>query len=130
MVATRIFSYAGLIQYHIGTLEASLPSAASSSDASPPADADLSSTPFLEPKTWKPITLTTIQRVNHDSVLYHFSFPHAEQPLGLPVGQHVFVRLKRKDTGEVVQRAYTPVSREDAKGGIEFLIKYAALSAS
>jgi nitrate reductase (NAD(P)H) len=35
----------------------------------------------------------------------------------------VYVRLKRKDTGEVVQRAYTPVSKDDAVGYIDFLIK-------
>ena len=55
--------------------------------------------------------------------MYRFALQSAEQPLGLPVGQHVFVRLRRKDTGEMVQRAYTPVSRADARGSVEFLIK-------
>ena len=77
----------------------------------------------MDPKTWKAVTLTAIERVNHDSLIYRFALPSVDQPLGLPVGQHVFVRLKRKDTGEIVQRAYTPVSREDAKGSIDFLIK-------
>ena len=107
-----------LAEYHIGTLAGSL-----DVHAPPPAVAD-SSTTFLDPKTWKDVTLTSIERVNHDSVLYRFALPFEETPLGLPVGQHVFVRTKRKDTGELVQRAYTPVSAEDAKGSIDFLIKY------
>jgi nitrate reductase (NAD(P)H) len=52
-----------------------------------------------------------------------------------PVGQHVFVRLRRKVKrnasrhdevvleGEMIQRAYTPVSLSDAKGEIDLLIK-------
>jgi len=67
--------------------------------------------------------LTQVEQISHDSFIFRFALPHAEQPLGLPVGQHVFVRLARKDTGEVVQRAYTPVSWQDVKGSIDFLIK-------
>lgn len=70
------------------------------------------------------MTLTEIRPVNHDSLIYRFSLPFAEQKLGLPAGQHVFARLRRKDTGELVQRAYTPVSPEDARGSLELLIKY------
>ncbi|KAG2142479.1 hypothetical protein DEU56DRAFT_972043 [Suillus clintonianus] len=55
--------------------------------------------------------------------LYRFALPKEDQPLGLPVGQHVFVRLRRQDTGEMVQRAYTPVSQQGAVGFIDFLIK-------
>jgi nitrate reductase (NAD(P)H) len=52
-----------------------------------------------------------------------------------PIGQHVFVRLRRKVKrdglrhdevvvdGEMIQRAYTPVSLSDAKGEIDLLIK-------
>ncbi|THH19026.1 hypothetical protein EUX98_g8852, partial [Antrodiella citrinella] len=109
-----------LAQYHIGTLASPILTATPTETQ---VMSDPSSTPFLELKTWKSITLTSIQRVNHDSILYYFSFPHASQRLGLPVGQHVFVRLRRKDTGEMVQRAYTPVSKQNAAGGIEFLIK-------
>lgn len=79
---------------------------------------------FLEPKTWKPVTLTDIEQINHDSYLYRFSLGSDQQPLGLPTGYHVYVRLKRKDTGVLVQRAYTPVSRHDAVGCIEFLVKF------
>jgi nitrate reductase (NAD(P)H) len=110
------------LQYHIGTL---VGSSAGLSDTRP-ARIDPEA-PFLEPKTWKSVTLAAIERVNHDSLIYRFVLSSLEQPLGLPVGQHVFVRLKRKDTGEIVQHAYTPVSRENTKGYIDFLIKYVFL---
>lgn len=105
-----------LAQYHIGTLE----------DSEKATDVVTASSPdavFLEPKTWKPVTLTDIEQINHDSYLYRFSLGSDQQPLGLPTGYHVYVRLKRKDTGVLVQRAYTPVSRHDAVGCIEFLVK-------
>jgi nitrate reductase (NAD(P)H) len=91
----------------------------------PPSTSTDPDAPFLEPKIWKAVKLVSIQRINHDSLIYRFTFPDGSdaRPLGLPVGQHVFVRLKRRDNGEVVQRAYTPVSREGAKGAIEFLVK-------
>ncbi|OCH89836.1 nitrate reductase [Obba rivulosa] len=106
-----------LREYHIGTLDGPL-------DHRNKGVKEGRSDVFLRPKAWKPVQLTEFMRVNHDSYLYRFSFPgQSNQSLGLSVGQHVFVRLKRKDTGELVQRAYTPVSRENTVGGIEFLIK-------
>jgi len=52
--------------------------------------------------------------------------------MGLPIGQHVYVRLRRKVThkedaeivhGELVQRAYTPLSRPHDRGTVDLLIK-------
>jgi hypothetical protein len=43
--------------------------------------------------------------------------------LTLPVGQHVVVRLTRRN-GETVQRAYNPVSLQNVQGAVDFLIKY------
>ncbi|KIJ15906.1 nitrate reductase [Paxillus involutus ATCC 200175] len=107
---------ARLAEFHIGTLSDTIPKEGASVE-------EESGEVFLNRTRWKNVKLCNIERVNHDSYLYRFALPKEEQPLGLPVGQHVFVRLKRKDTGEVVQRAYTPVSREGAVGFIDFLIK-------
>lgn len=104
-----------MFQYHIGTLVGSVPPTPAVDDNPPAA--------FLDPKRWKRAKLTEVTRVNHDSCTFRFALEREGQPLGLPVGQHVFVRLRRKDTGELVQRAYTPVSMQDAVGVIDFLIK-------
>ena len=62
--------------------------------------------------------------MSHDSAIYRFALASPEQALGLPVGQHVYARLRRKDSGEAVQRAYTPVSQQSDRGHIDLLIKY------
>ncbi|KAL4248390.1 Nitrate reductase [Abortiporus biennis] len=114
-----------LAKFHVGTLVGKVddlkslrPDSNSTSDT-----ASLTSSVLLHPKIWKTIKLKTTQPINHDTYLFRFSFSEANTPLGLPVGKHVFVRLKRKDTGEIVQRAYTPVSKPDTSGEIDFLIK-------
>ncbi|KAF5373120.1 hypothetical protein D9758_001489 [Tetrapyrgos nigripes] len=110
-----------LRQYHIG----SLPSASkkTTSSETSKSTSDDPSTPFLNPKQWKKLKLTDIVQSNYNSFTFHFGLEHSDQTLGLPVGQHVFLRLKSKQTGEMVQRAYTPISRSDEKGRITFLIK-------
>ncbi|KAH9947042.1 hypothetical protein B0H21DRAFT_856810 [Amylocystis lapponica] len=108
-----------LRQFHIGTLVDGSRQAVYAEST----DDDDDTAPFLRPKAWKQVHLTEMKQVNHDSFLYRFALSSPQQPLGLPVGQHVFARLRRKDTHEIVQRAYTPVSRQDAVGAIEFLVK-------
>ncbi|KAG2067855.1 hypothetical protein BDR04DRAFT_1104460 [Suillus decipiens] len=104
-----------LAEYHIGTLTTSLikerPITTQSDET------------FLERSQWKDVKLCVIKQINHDSYLYRFALPKEDQLIGLPVGQHVFVRLHRQDTGEMVQRAYTPVSQQGTGGFIDFLIK-------
>jgi nitrate reductase (NAD(P)H) len=90
----------------------------------------------LSKTKWKSATLISIDRVNHDSRNYRFALEYPEQLLGLPTGQHVYARLRRKGSrgdgekgetvvvqGELVQRAYTPVSPSDARGTLDMLIK-------
>ncbi|EGN92384.1 hypothetical protein SERLA73DRAFT_79664 [Serpula lacrymans var. lacrymans S7.3] len=105
-----------LAEHHIGTLTAAVTNQENS-------EVRTADTAFLERSRWNAVKLCAIQQVNHDSYLYRFALPYETQELGLPVGQHVFVRLRRRDTGEMVQRAYTPVSRKGAVGFIDFLIK-------
>lgn len=87
---------------------------------------------FLSYARWKSVELVSIEAVSKDSNIYRFALQRPDQELGLPVGQHVYVRLRRKVTGqekdevvggELVQRAYTPISRQNDKGFIDMLIK-------
>lgn len=104
--------------FHIGTL---VPGGASA-DAELPDTIEISPT-FLHKTKWKPVKLQNISPISPDTSIFRFALQAPDQPLGLPVGQHVFVRLRRKDTGEIVQRAYTPVSREQEVGHIDLLVK-------
>ncbi|KAJ4863427.1 oxidoreductase molybdopterin binding domain-containing protein [Trichoderma breve] len=115
-----------LRDYHIGKLEQPSESSRSAMAASPQPQDDPSK-PFLEPKVWKNVLLVQKREVSHDSRIFRFALPHEDQPLGLPVGQHVYLRIKKfdKTTGktEIVQRAYTPYSGSTQRGFIDLLIK-------
>ncbi|KAJ1309428.1 hypothetical protein OPQ81_006204 [Rhizoctonia solani] len=104
--------------FHIGTLaqeEGGLQDDSPAEDEASPI--------FLNKTKWKSVQLQAITPISPDTSIFRFTLQAPEQPLGLPVGQHVFVRLRRKDTGEMVQRAYTPVSRERELGHIDLLVK-------
>lgn len=115
-----------LAEYHIGTL---IGSVLVKDDKEEPADPSH----FLHAKKWKPTLLVGIKDVSKDSKIFRFALDSPDQTLGLPTGQHVYVRLRRKvtrdgkkvldDEGELVQRAYTPLSRDTEKGYIDILVK-------
>ncbi|KAG6847888.1 hypothetical protein H0H87_004466, partial [Tephrocybe sp. NHM501043] len=68
-----------------------------------------------------------MEDVSKDSKVFRFALDSEQRKLGLPIGQHVYVRLRRKasssaSAGELVQRAYTPVSRRNDKGFIDMLV--------
>lgn len=116
-----------LAEFHIGTLDQT----ASKVDALDETSERVQPDPtFLSKTKWKSAQLVSVDRINHDSRIYRFALEDPEQPLGLPTGQHVYARLKRKPTaggnpeeGETIQRAYTPVSLSTAKGFLDLLIK-------
>jgi len=113
-----------LAQYHIGTLYGG-----NITNTVEPATTDDDRGHFLHARRWKPTTLIKVQDVSRDSKIFRFVLDRPDQSLGLPTGQHVYVRLRRKAgpdvaEGEVVQRAYTPLSRPECKGFIDILVKY------
>lgn len=124
-----------LADFHIGTLVGGEETPVNTAESVAPATPD---PVFLSKTKWKPAKLVSIDRINHDSRIYRFALEHEEQQLGLPVGQHVYARLRRKVCpadaeaggadaevveGELVQRAYTPVSRQGATGFLDLLVK-------
>jgi len=113
-----------LADFHIGTLIGT--------QSSKKVEEEETSGSFLHPKRWKKVMLSGIKDISKDAKIFRFQLTDAEQELGLPFGQHVYVRLRRKVAhtesieiveGELVQRAYTPLSRRNAKGFIDLLIK-------
>jgi nitrate reductase (NAD(P)H) len=117
-------------QFHIGTLVGGMKTNESKSMI-PSCEHDTGT--FLLPNKWKKVRLRSVTDVSSDSKLFRFEFERPDQEFGLPVGQHVYVRMKKKivpdlktaeSEMEIVQRAYTPISRWRDKGSVEFLIKY------
>lgn len=61
------------------------------------------------------------QEISHDTRRFRFGLPSEEHVLGLPVGQHI--NLIADIDGEMVIRAYTPVSSDDHHGYVDLVIK-------
>ncbi|OAD77705.1 hypothetical protein PHYBLDRAFT_108290, partial [Phycomyces blakesleeanus NRRL 1555(-)] len=70
--------------------------------------------------------LENIEKINHNTSLFRFALPEAEQHAGLPVASCVITRypITKKDgsTGYVI-RPYTPTSPEEARGYVDFIVK-------
>ncbi|TAQ91256.1 hypothetical protein B7494_g389 [Chlorociboria aeruginascens] len=109
-------------QYHIGSLdEASLaalkegPRATSESSEPRPI--------FLQPKMWTKAMLSAKKQVSSDTRIFTFNLEHGDQIIGLPIGQHLMMRLRDPITGDAIIRSYTPISEERDKGLLHILIK-------
>ncbi|NXY41186.1 NB5R2 reductase, partial [Ceuthmochares aereus] len=63
------------------------------------------------------LRLVEKEEISHDTKKFRFELPSPDHILGLPVGQHVY--LSAKIDGNLVIRAYTPVSSDEIKGYVD-----------
>lgn len=80
----------------------------------------------LNPNEFKAFQLVKRTSVSADTFIFRFALDDPTQTLGLPIGQHIILRAPIKnENGEVetVQHAYTPISSDEDKGFVEFLVK-------
>jgi len=75
----------------------------------------------LDPSIWKEFPLQKKTQVSPNTAIYSFKLPHAEDVLGLPIGQHISVSADIN--GKNIVRNYTPISQENARGRFELIIK-------
>jgi nitrate reductase (NAD(P)H) len=107
--------------YHVGTLDAA--SLKLLVEAEPLPD-DTSPRPiFLQSKAWSKAILTEKTSISADTKIFSFRLDHETQTIGLPVGQHLMLRLRDPVTREAVIRAYTPISEGTEQGKLHVLIK-------
>ena len=83
----------------------------------------------LDPKKKIKLTLIEKEEITHDVRRFRFSLPSKKHILGLPVGRHVSLSYT-DDEGKLVARTYTPVSSDDEKGYVDFVLKVTTLSLS
>uniref|UniRef100_A0A7N4PIB8 cytochrome-b5 reductase n=1 Tax=Sarcophilus harrisii TaxID=9305 RepID=A0A7N4PIB8_SARHA len=76
---------------------------------------------LLDPNTKYPLPLIEKQELSHDTKMFRFGLPTSDHVLGLPIGQHVY--LSAKVNGNLVIRAYTPVSSDEVKGYVDLVVK-------
>ena len=107
--------------YHIGTLDA-FSKVALSETQSETATNEPRPT-FLQPRSWSKAILHSKRAISSDTIIFTFTLDHDEQTLGLPVGQHLMIRLRDPVEREAIIRPYTPISEITRKGHLDVLIK-------
>ena len=108
-------------EYHIGSLDEAARSVLASSD-----EASESSEPrpvFLQSKAWTKAILSTKKHISADTRIFSFALEHQDQTIGLPIGQHLMMRLRDPVTREAIIRSYTPISEGMDKGVLDVLVK-------
>ncbi|KAJ6109362.1 hypothetical protein N7486_001596 [Penicillium sp. IBT 16267x] len=106
--------------YHIGTLDkASLEALNSDSTA-------VSNDPrpiFLQSRSWAKLKLSEVKIVSWNTRIFIFDLEHDEQSLGLPIGQHLMIKVPDPISKEPIIRSYTPISDANVLGKMELLVK-------
>ncbi|KAF5918822.1 hypothetical protein HPG69_005860 [Diceros bicornis minor] len=74
-----------------------------------------------DPETKYPLPLIEKEQINHNTWRFRFGLPSPDHVLGLPVGN--YVHLLAIIDGDMVVRAYTPVSSDDDRGFVDFIVK-------
>ncbi|GBF98859.1 hypothetical protein Rsub_11463 [Raphidocelis subcapitata] len=77
---------------------------------------------FLDPQAFKPLQLSRIDTLTHNTKRFVFRLPDPRMRVGLPTGQHITFMAKDGE-GKDVYRPYTPVTDDDTPGAVEFVIK-------
>jgi nitrate reductase (NAD(P)H) len=110
--------------YHVGSLDDYAKKALLDTEANAAASGDADPRPtFLQSRFWNKAVLHGKRIVSWDTRIFTFQLDHATQKLGLPVGQHLMVRLKDPKTNETIIRSYTPISEINDQGSMEMLVK-------
>jgi len=78
---------------------------------------------FLDKHNWKAVTLIEKRILSSDVRLFRFGFNNDSISLGLPVGQHLFLKSRDYETNKCIIRAYTPTSSPNTLGYFDLVIK-------
>lgn len=76
----------------------------------------------LNPREFRSFPLVEKQKISPDTYRFIFGLPEPGSLLGLPTGQHVYIRHEN-DKGIMVSRSYTPVSTNHERGRMELVVK-------
>jgi NAD(P)H-flavin reductase/cytochrome b involved in lipid metabolism len=76
---------------------------------------------FLNPRVFQKLPLVEKIVVSHDTRIFRFGLPFPTMTLGLPTGQHMFLKSQWK--GKTVMRPYTPMTDDYTKGHVDLLVK-------
>ncbi|KAF9966082.1 hypothetical protein BGZ73_001145, partial [Actinomortierella ambigua] len=77
--------------------------------------------PFIDPKKWQDVKLVEKFHLTHNTRLFRFELRYPDEPLGLPLGKHLLLRVKANDQVQI--RAYTPTSLPTQRGHFDLVVK-------
>ncbi|KAL8660316.1 MAG: hypothetical protein Q9202_006658 [Teloschistes flavicans] len=109
--------------YHVGTLDEAGRKTLSEPETHATNGTGAAEPVFLRAKAWTTARLVSKQIISSDTRIFTFGLAHDEQIVGLPVGQHLMIRLRDPVTREAIIRSYTPISDPKKKGYLDVLVK-------
>ena len=109
--------------HHLGTLDAASKLALSEGDLHPSPDSSSPRSTFLQPRFWTKSLLHSKRVISSDTRIFTFALEHPAQTLGLPIGQHLMLRLRDPVTRDAIIRPYTPISETSKPGFVDVLVK-------
>lgn len=109
--------------YHIGTLDEAARKTLSEPETIATNATGAKEAVFLQAKAWKTAPLISKKIISSDTRIFTFRLSHDEQTIGLPVGQHLMIRLRDPVTRDAIIRSYTPISDPKKKGYLDVLVK-------
>ena len=72
-------------------------------------------------------TCFPLQVVSHNVRRFRFALPDKKMVIGLPIGSHITIAAKDTE-GKDVMRPYTPVTDDNSKGYVDFVVKAGSLA--
>lgn len=122
-------------KYHIGTLDSAskvlIQAEGEAQDYIAKDAGSTSNASFLKSRSWSKAILHSKETISPDTQLFTFKLDHIGQTLGLPIGQHLLLRLRDTLKNEAIIRPYTPISPPSRTGLLDLLVKiYPSTSSS
>ena len=108
--------------YHVGSLDEASKAILADGDEIP-SESQAPRDIFLQSRTWTKAVLASKKEISADTRIFSFNLEHENQIIGLPVGQHLMMRLRDPVTREAIIRSYTPISEPTDKGVLHVLVK-------
>lgn len=87
------------------------------------ANCSSASRPVLKPDVFQEFPLKEKTVTSHNVAIYRFALPKPTDILGLPIGQHISLAATPQGVEKEVVRSYTPISSDEDKGHVDFMIK-------
>ncbi|RMZ81661.1 hypothetical protein DV737_g2406, partial [Chaetothyriales sp. CBS 132003] len=78
---------------------------------------------ILIPDAFQEFPLIKKMETSHNVAIYRFGLPRPTDIIGLPIGQHISLAATPKGAEKEVVRSYTPISSDEDKGYVDFLVK-------